>query len=286
MLCRGIAAFLAFSTALCADPAFDAAMSLLHANRLPEARDALARLVTKEPRNASAWHELGMIWRARGDTDAYQQAVSCLEKAVELDASNPDFLADYGGASMELASRTRSISAATNGRTAMEKAVELNPDNLDAREGLYQYYLRAPFFVGGSTAKAEKQLEEIRRRDPDRATVLAVIEKTDAKDFPAAFQLCDAVLAKQPDNYTALYQYGRTASISGQSLARGLACLQRALELQPPGPAAPRPTHVWYRIGVIEQKLGRPEEARHAFEMALKLEPTNPQALKAMQALK
>lgn len=286
MLCRGLLAFLAFSTALYADSAFDAAMALLHAKRLPEARDAFARLVTNEPRNASAWHELGLIWRARGDTDAYQHAVSCLQKAAELDPANPEFLADYGGASMELASRTRSISAATKGRAAMEKAIELNPDNLDAREGLYQYYLRAPFFVGGSTAKAEQQLEEIRRRDPDRATVLAVIEKTDAKDFSAAFQLCDAVLAKEPANYTALYQYGRTASISGQNLERGLTCLQRMLKLESPGPAAPRPTHAWYRIGVIEQKLGRPGEAKHAFEMALKLEPTNPQAQKAMESLK
>ena len=57
----------------------------------------------------------------------------------------------------------------------MEKAIQLDPDNLDAREGLFQYYTQAPFFVGGSASKAAAQLEEIRRRDVDRGTALGKI---------------------------------------------------------------------------------------------------------------
>jgi len=42
-----------------------------------------------------------------------------------------------------------------------ERAVELNPDNLDARADLKEYYEKAPGFLGGSVEKARQQAEEI-----------------------------------------------------------------------------------------------------------------------------
>ncbi len=269
-----------------AESAFEPAMALARAKRYPEARELLEKVVAAEPQNAVAWHELGQVWRARHDTEAYEKAVSCLARAVELAPENADYLADYGGTSLELAAKTRSLSAATKGREAMEKAVQLNPDNLDAREGLFQYYTQAPFFVGGSASKAAAQLEEIRRRDPDRGTALAVLTKANARDFAGAFALCDEALAHKPTNYSALYQYGRTASASGQNLERGLACLQKALTLEPPSPASPTHSHVWFRIGDLQLKLGHTAEARDAFTESLKIDPSNPQASAALAKLK
>lgn len=281
------ALFLTFlvTTTVRADAAFDAAMALVHAKRLPEARAALQQIVTTQPKNAAAWHQLGMIWRARHDTTAYEQAADCLASAVALEPDNPTYLGDYGGTEMELADRTRSISAAITGRDAMQKAETLAPDDLDVREGLFLYYLRAPFFVGGSTAKAQAELQEIRRRNPSRAISLAVLTKANDKDYAGAFALCDQELAAHPDDYTALYQYGRTASVSGQNLERGLACLKKALTLDPPGPTAPAHTYVWGRIGDIQQKLGRTQDAREAYQTALKLDPNNRLASSALEKL-
>jgi tetratricopeptide (TPR) repeat protein len=269
-----------------AETAVDAAMRLAHTNHAAEARAALQSLVDREPNNAGAWHALGLVLREANDTAGFEQAADCLKKAVDLDPHNETYLADYGGTSMELAGRTRSISAATNGRSAMEKAVEMNPDDLDAREGLFQYYNQAPFFVGGSSAKAAHELEEIRKRDPDRATVLEVITKTAAKDFDAAFEICDRALAKNPDNYAALYQYGRAASLSGRNLERGLACLQRCLTLEPPTVASPRHTHAWYRLGDIQLKLAHGAEAKAAFEESLKLDSGNRLARAALDRMR
>src|SRR5439155_1976850 len=106
----------------------------------------------------------------------FEQAVKWLERATALEPTNTRYLGDYGGASLELASRTRSYSAATRGRDAMEKAVALDPDYVDAREGLYQFYQQAPWPIG-SSSKAAAQLAEIAKRDPDRATVLSVLTK-------------------------------------------------------------------------------------------------------------
>jgi cytochrome c-type biogenesis protein CcmH/NrfG len=167
----------------------------------------------------------------------------------------------------------------------MEASLKIDPDNLDARQGLMQFYQRAPWPLG-SSAKADAQLEEIRRRDPDLATALSVNAKADTKDYAAAFQLCETVLAKSPDNYTALYQYGRTASLSGQQLDRGLACLKKCLALQPPGPGSPQPASVWSRIGVIEEKLGHVSDARTAYETAVRLDPGITQAAAALARLK
>ncbi len=263
----------------------DRAIALYEAKEYPAARATLEKITAAEPENAAACYYLGEVLLLRGDTRALDEAIKWLEKAATLDPRNADYLADYGGASLQLASRNNSFTAATKGRDAMEASLKIDPDNLDARQGLMQFYQRAPWPLG-SSAKADAQLEEIRRRDPDLATALSVNAKADAKDYAAAFQLCEAVLAKSPNNYTALYQYGRTASLSGQQLDRGLACLKKCLVLQPPGPGSPQPASVWSRIGVIEEKLGHVSQARTAYESAVRLDPGIAQASAALARLK
>jgi len=264
----------------------DAALALAKARHIAEAKAALQQIVDTDAANARAWHELGLLWREDNDDAGYEKATDALKKAAELEPKNAQYLADYGGTSMELAAKTRSLGVATNGRAAMEQAVELNPNDLDAREGLFQFYNQAPFFVGGSSRKAAEQLAEIRKRDPDRAMVLEVITKTATKDFDEAFALCDRVLDHNPTSYAALYQYGRAASLSGKHLDRGLTCLEKCLTLQPPGPASPRHTHAWYRLGDIQLKLGHPTEAKTAFEESLKLDSGNRLAKAALERMK
>lgn len=287
-MCRPL--LLALAALACLPPAradtdLEAAEKLFAMRRYPEARIAFEKILAADPKNAAACHRLGLAIKARNDTPAYEEAIKWLEKAVELEPKNPIYLGDYGGTSLLLAARTSSFSAATKGRDAMEKAVALKPDYLDAREGLVQFYQRAPWPIG-SNAKANAHLEEIRKRDPDRATVLTVVAKTQAKDFAGAFKLCDEILAKQPENYTALYHYGRAAAISAQNLERGLSCLQKCLTLTPPTPASPTYSNVWQRIGNLEEQLKHPAPARTAYETALKLDPGNLQAQAALQKMK
>lgn len=266
-------------------PELRAAIALFESRRYPDAHDALEKVVAREATNATACHYLGRVLIARNDQAAFADGLKWLARAAELDPGNAIFLGIYGGASLQHASRTKSFSAATKGRDAMEKAIAIDPGYLDAREGLFQFYLRAPWPIG-SAAKAAAQLEGIRQHDPDRATALEISSKAAAKDYPAAFRLCDAALEKTADNYLVLYQYGRTASVSGSHLERGLTCLQRCLTLEPPTPASPTHTHVWHRIGVIQEKLGRVEEARAAYQAALRLDPGNRPASDALARLK
>ena len=276
------------SGAFAADPTaanLDAALALFKTRRYPEARPMLEQIVAENPKNAAANHYLGRTIAARGDTAALEEALPWLAKAVELEPGNAVYLGIFGGTSLQLAGRTNSLSAANKGREAMEKAIAIDPNYLEAREGLFQFYERAPWPIG-SNAKAKVQLEEIRKRDPDQATILGAVSLTRAKNFAAAFKMCDDVLAKNPDNYAALYHFGRTASISGEHLERGLTCLKKCLTFEPPTPASPTHSHVWHRTGIILEQLNRPADARVAYETALKLDPSNRPASDALANLK
>lgn len=265
--------------------ALSAAIELFSARRYPEARVALERIVAATPDNAAALHYLGRTLVARHDLGAVEEGLRHLARAAELEPRNAVYLGIYGGAALQHAGRTRSLLHATRGREAMEQALALDPGYLDAREGLFHFYQRAPWPLG-SSAKADAQLEEIRRRDPDLATVLSVGSRVNAKDYAGAFQLCNEVLARQPDNYTALYHLGRCASISGQQLERGLASLQKCLTLAPPTPAAPSHSNVWHRIGNVLEQLQRPDDARAAYRSALERDPNNRQATEALTRLR
>jgi hypothetical protein len=50
----------------------------------------------------------------------------------------------------------------------LERAVELNSNNVAARFDLLEYYLRAPPLLGGSSAEARRQAEEISKHDVAR----------------------------------------------------------------------------------------------------------------------
>lgn len=262
-----------------------AAITLFKNKRYPEAHEAFTAIVAADPKNAAACHHLGRLCAMRNDGNSLEDAAKWHGQAAALEPTNAAYLGAYGGALLNAANKSRSLSSATKGRDMLEKSVALDPAQLDAREALFRFYYHAPWPIG-SNAKAYAHLAAMRKFDPDRADVLSVISKVDNKDYAGAFKVCDEMLAAQPANYIALYQYGRTAAISGQNLERGLARLRQCLEMQPPTPASPPHAAVWQRIGNLEEKLQRPAEARIAYDTVLKLDPNNRQASEALTRLK
>jgi cytochrome c-type biogenesis protein CcmH/NrfG len=123
--------------------------------------------VAADPANAAACYHLGMAIRHRGDGRSLDDAVVWLGKAVALAPDDETYLADYGGTCLELADKNRSFDFAIRGRDAMEKAIRLNPGDLDAREGLMRFYAQAPWPLG-SDSLARIQAGEIGRRNPVR----------------------------------------------------------------------------------------------------------------------
>lgn len=51
-------------------------------------------------------------------------------------------------------------------RKAFERAVQLNPSNVEALNDLFEYYLEAPGFLGGGLDKASDAANRIGKLDP------------------------------------------------------------------------------------------------------------------------
>lgn len=252
-----------------AAPSLESVAQAVAGQDLPRAERACREILAAAPGNAEANFTLGSIL-ARGHTAAaYTAALVYLQQAADLDPRSSRYIAEYGGISFLLAGETRSLTAATHGRDAMIRAIALDPDNLDARDGLMQFYFQAPWPIG-STAKAMVQLKEIRRRDFNRGTRLLVEEKLRVKNYAEAFQACAAVLARDPRNPAALLGFGRTADLAGTQVEQGLACLEAYLGL---GAAAADPAAAWEHLGGLQEKLGHRAAAARAFAQSLQLDP-------------
>jgi tetratricopeptide (TPR) repeat protein len=163
--------------------------------------------------------------------------------------------------------------------------VKLAPEITGYREGLIQFYTRAPGFAGGSFARAYAHIDEIGKLDPARAAMIKAHVLCSEKRYDEALSACEAVLRDHPDTYLALYTLGRILSATGRDLARGETALRRCLELTP---RAEEPAHaaVHYRLGLIAEKDNRPADALRAYQTALDEEPAHTQAAEALARLK
>ena len=162
------------------------AISLYHQKEWPKARAVLAPLVAADPSNAAATYFLGMTLLKEGGQTALDSAHDMLARATRLDPQNESYLADYAGVCLLLADRDASLSYAIEGRDAMARAIMLDPADLEAREGLMEFYAKAPWPIGDAD-KAVLQASEIGRRDPRRGCaayglIAGIFEKTGRKE--------------------------------------------------------------------------------------------------------
>ena len=252
-----------------AGPDLTAARQAIDARRDADARALLQPLVATQPADAEVLYLLGAC-EAR--LNALAPAVEHLAAAVALAPDNADYLSAYGNTCLRHANKTRSLALTKRGLAALQRAVELAPDCLEAREGLYGFYDRAPWFVGGDSTKAAAQLAEIERIDAGRALALRVGHQLHRKAYAEAFALCEAALRTDPRDAAALFALGQTAAQSGERLDRGAEALEVCLAL-PEKPAGLDRAEVRYRLAQVRWRQGNPAAARAEAQAALALSP-------------
>jgi tetratricopeptide (TPR) repeat protein len=249
-----------------------------------EAQVTLETLTAAEPANAEAFFYLGESFLYR---DQGEPAVPPLEKAVALAPANSDYrrhLGDAYGLSAQQAGFFSKTGWALKCKAAYEKAVELDPKNISARQSLLEYYRQAPGFAGGGMDLAYAEAAEIQKLDPVRGRLAYAGLYVSEKKYAEAFALYEQVIKDSPDDYAALYQVGRLAAVSGVNVDRGLTALRRCLTLTPPsGQPGFSPTQ--WRIGNLLEKKGDKGGARAAYEAALKADPNFAQARESLKKL-
>jgi tetratricopeptide (TPR) repeat protein len=112
--------------------------------------------------NANDSDSLRLLGQARYMLTDYKRAVEALDRAVSLDPRNSDnflWLGRSYGRRAEIAFPLAAPALAVKARINLEKALELNPQNWDAVDDLFDYYLEAPAFLGGGADKAARMAD-------------------------------------------------------------------------------------------------------------------------------
>jgi len=138
-----------------------------------EYRKAIQEL-SSAAESAEAAALAGRCWYQLGD---FKRAVDSLERAVQLDPGRSEYHLWLGRAHGRRAETSNPLSApghAVKARMSFEKAVELDPANVEAMSDLFSYYLEAPGFLGGGLDKAEALAVKMKARDlPEHHVAMA-----------------------------------------------------------------------------------------------------------------
>jgi tetratricopeptide (TPR) repeat protein len=253
--------------------------------------------------------ELAAAGRAALERGDFEKAANLYEQAIKLNPKNAEYHYYLGAAYGEMAlaaSVFGKASLAKKIKAEFETAVKLDPNFIEARLGLVDYYSVAPGFMGGDPAKALEQAAEIKKRDNIEghrayARVHARAKKIDLarkefvdavrenpasakahyllatflvneKNWTGALQEIEAALKLDPGYMPAHYRLGALAAQSGQHYSRGEEGLRRYLAYKP-GKNEPSLAYAWYFLGMIQEKQGKKAEAKASYANARKLAP-------------
>lgn len=258
----------------------------------------------------------GKTTMARNDDDA---AAGLFEKAVAQNPKSAEahyLLGSAYGSQAQNAGIFGQASLASKTKEQFEQAVALDPNLLEARTGLLQFYTMAPGFMGGSYDKAFAQVEEIKKRDPlmghrSAAFIYSHQKKADlakkeyfdeVKEFPKSprahldlgvFYVSEKNYKAAEDEYTtalkldaafmpAYFRLGQISVQSDANLPRGEEALRKYLTYTPKSnePSLAR-AHYW--LGQIFEKQGKKADAKASFAASLKLNPAQKDVAEALK---
>lgn len=238
------------------------------------------------------------------------RAVDLLEKAIELKPQNAELHFWLSRAHAMVGEAASGFKQLTSGRKVLaelERALELNPNHIQARIELVQFYSMAPGIMGGSDEKAREQAMEVKRRsafDGHRAFAVMYItqKKLDLarnefeqavreepqsarahsalgrhlanqdKNYRRAFEELEKAIQLDPAYMPAWYRLGEAAALSGSNLARGEEALKKYVAYEPKD-EEPQTSRAHYYLGQIYEKSGKKAQARQSYAEAARLRP-------------
>lgn len=266
-------------------------------------------------------YEAGRAHMRTGNADRAERS---FERAVEKEPRNGLYhlwLGNAVGMQASNASVVRQPFLARRIKAEFERAVQLDPELLDARDGLIQFYLLAPAVMGGDIGKAREQQREIARRNPVRGHIAAANIAWRGRDTvaterslraasaaapdslapaaalagrllnwkrnSAAFAVWDSYLARQPQSIGGRYQFARVAAVTGERLPDGERYLRAILAVEewPDDNWSPGKAAAYARLGDILRHQRRRDESRAAYERALALDANSQVAKDGLKAL-
>lgn len=251
--------------ALAAETDLEKASHLLKA-RPAEAQAVLERVIQADPRNAEALVMLGEVYlRLHNPTKAQE----CADKALRINPSRAAthcLRANALGAQIGQASLFKKMSMANDIRAEYEKALQLDPRNRGAREGLMQFYLQAPGIAGGGMDKAAAFAEQTLGVDPALGHSMKALLHQRKKDLGAAQAEYRLAIAADP-RYAPAYNAVGYVELEMKQTDMALDHFRKQVALEPEN------ANSYDSLGDGLMAKGQVDEAIAAYRRATVLDP-------------
>lgn len=305
-------------------PLFQEAQSLIKNKEFAAAEEMLLQILDQSDRDAEACILLSDVSRELENVEA---AVDYGLKAVELLPDNAEAHLSYAralGAQIfaDIQSFGGMLSAMArlgHFKTAIDRVIELDADDTEARTMLVFYYL-SPRPIGDPD-RAIEVCREIESRDPVNGKQLLAMAlhrkgeteqainllRTGLDEYPdecslhlalanlyaqeKSFEAADSEFqaARRGDRddvyYRSLYSQARMRIVNEFEPARAIELLDEFIAGEPEGDRVPSVAHACWRKGNALEQLGRIENAREAYQESLRREPGLKLALRAIEDL-
>lgn len=201
-----------FALSLCASPLRadqSQANSLLQQGRVDEAAAMLQQALKAQPADARGHQLLCRAYYAQDLADAAIRECELAATNSPNDSANQMWLGRAYGLKASTANPLSAFALAKKVHMAFERAVQLDPGNVQAMSDLGEFYVAAPAIVGGGLDKAEALAQEMKPRSAARAHRLLAQIASKKKDITTAeAEFKAAVTAgKTPEAYVDLGQF-------------------------------------------------------------------------------
>jgi tetratricopeptide (TPR) repeat protein len=251
------------------------------AGKSADAQEILEKALKVRPRSAEVNYCLG---RALFEQDHAVDALPRLERAVDLDPSRAVYQLYVAWVMAEMG-RLRDAS------TSLDKALELDKGLADA------YWQRGRLKQKqGAVKDAIRDLQHALELKPSRIEALADLASAfaDIGRMPDALETWEEAIARDADNPTWHFRYGKLLSTSGSGgmaaahLRRAIDLVEEARKAQPSSKPKP-PAWLWQAHYLLARELGQVPAAVQHWQAYMRLspqgDPYRPEALRALTAL-
>ncbi|WP_445452774.1 tetratricopeptide repeat protein [Flavobacterium sp. 25HG05S-40] len=145
---------------------FEKAEKLFHQDKYAQAKPIFESILSENPNHLKTLEYLGDI---EGNYKSWDKAMSYYGKLKSLNPSNATYYYKYGGClgmKAKESNKFKALGMIDDIKGSFEKAIQLNPNHIEARWALIELYLQLPGIVGGSERKADKYASELLKISP------------------------------------------------------------------------------------------------------------------------
>jgi len=201
-------------------------------------------------------------------TDLFEQAVKARPDSAEYHFR----LGQAYGSQAKDASIFRQPGLASKTREEFERAVQLDPNLIDARSALISYYLMAPGFMGEQDLARKEYTDAVREQPSSpKAHLYFGAFLMSEKNYKQALEEFETSLRLDSNYMPAYFRIGQVA-LAENNYPHGEEMLKKYLACTPKEDEPPL-HRAWYWLGQIYEKTGRKAEAKQSYATSLRLAP-------------